>query len=135
MVAGPPFVKGRALDPYEKRRQPNGLAALHVADLEASGKVQRCGCATGASNVKACGGLGARIELRTHSQKGMVVAMRMGLMKLWAQRLYRAAILRQFLSLANMRSTRLDLHRFRSGQAITLDGVSFEGHGAFPTQG
>jgi hypothetical protein len=60
--------------------------------------------------------------------------MQMGLVKLWGQRLYRAAILRQSLSLANMRSSRLDLNRFRSGQATTLGGVSFEDHGAFPTQ-
>ena len=29
----------------------------------------------------------------------------------------------------------LDLHRFRSGQVLMLGGLSFEGHGAFPTQG
>jgi hypothetical protein len=35
------------------------------------------------------------------------VAMQMALMKVWAQRLYLVAILRQSLSLPNMRSTRL----------------------------
>ena len=46
-------------------------------------------------------------RLRTYSQKMMVAAIAMALMKAWAQRSYLVAIRRQSLSLPNMRSMRL----------------------------
>jgi hypothetical protein len=46
-------------------------------------------------------------RLRTHSQNMKVAAMQLALMNGWAQRSKRVAILRQSLSLPNMRSIRL----------------------------
>ncbi|MFT4795643.1 MAG: hypothetical protein ACJAVR_004079 [Paracoccaceae bacterium] len=46
-------------------------------------------------------------RLRTHNQNKTVAAMQMALMNVWAHRSYRAATLRQSLSIPNMRSTRL----------------------------
>jgi HEAT repeat protein len=47
------------------------------------------------------------LGLKTDNQKMTVAAMQMALMNVWAQRSYLVAILRQSLSLATMRSTRL----------------------------
>ncbi|MFT4792254.1 MAG: hypothetical protein ACI9ZM_000390 [Paracoccaceae bacterium] len=50
---------------------------------------------------------GTYARLRTHNQNMTVAAMQMALMNVWAHRSYRVAILRQSLSLPNLRSTRL----------------------------
>jgi hypothetical protein len=54
-----------------------------------------------------CATIDGLFRLRTHNQNMTVAAMQIALMKVWAQRSYRVAILRQSLSLPNMRSMRL----------------------------